>query len=308
MSSPQSNNQKSVGTFGKQAAIGWKYLKQRWLAVSVILIFIIKQVIILEKRLQVLQDQGSKTAHQVQDLIDSAVDVALNSPFKTAIPEVEDNCKIASSVPNPTTRFRANEQGTEPIISPRKDFASFSAGASIIEPSTSPTWAHHRKTHTSRFPFIGDNFQKISGSPPLTVLVSDLSVGACWPFHGTMGQIAIQLSRTIWVEGITLGHVPQSLAYDIQTAPKQFELWGMHGTGPEVDGNLLLEGSYSIDSSNNLQEFSVPKTKLQLHSQVLLKIKSNHGNPDFTCIYRIQVHGELGDMPDSHRSGHVVPT
>ncbi|KAI9626433.1 hypothetical protein H4Q26_017848 [Puccinia striiformis f. sp. tritici PST-130] len=277
MSSPQSNNQKSVGTFGKQAAIGWKYSSKGGSHSS-----LKEQVIILEKRLQVLQDQGSKTAHQVQDLIDSAVDVALNSPFKTAIPEVEDNCKIASSVPNPTTRFRANEQGTEPIISPRKDFASFSAGAS--------------------------SSTKISGSPPLTVLVSDLSVGACWPFHGTMGQIAIQLSRTIWVEGITLGHVPQSLAYDIQTAPKQFELWGMHGTGPEVDGNLLLEGSYSIDSSNNLQEFSVPKTKLQLHSQVLLKIKSNHGNPDFTCIYRIQVHGELGDMPDSHRSGHVVPT
>ncbi|EFP94248.1 uncharacterized protein PGTG_20164, partial [Puccinia graminis f. sp. tritici CRL 75-36-700-3] len=51
--------------------------------------------------------------------------------------------------------------------------------------------------------------------------------------------------------------------------------------------------AYSIDGPNNVQEFSVARGELQLYSKVLLKIISNHGNPDLTCLYRVQVHDQL---------------
>ncbi|WP_411015522.1 hypothetical protein, partial [Salmonella sp. s44703] len=40
-----------------------------------------------------------------------------------------------------------------PIIDFKQDFASFSAGASIIEHLTSPTWSYHREIQPSEFPF-----------------------------------------------------------------------------------------------------------------------------------------------------------
>jgi SUN domain-containing protein 1/2 len=89
------------------------------------------------------------------------------------------------------------------------------------------------------------------------------------------------------VKGITIGHVSRSLAYDIRTAPKNFELWGVDDNGHEFRGSLLLDGTYEIDGVDNLQEFSVATMKSQLYSQVLLKIISNHGHPNLTCLYRV---------------------
>ena len=85
--------------------------------------------------------------------------------------------------------------------------------------------------------------QKKFGSPPLTVLISDLSLGTGWPFHGTTGQIGIQLLRIIRVQHITISHVSQSLAYDIWTAPQKFELWGVDHNSHEFQGTLLLYGT-----------------------------------------------------------------
>lgn len=39
------------------------------------------------------------------------------------------------------------------------------------------------------------------------------------------------------------------------------------------------------------QTFSVPAFKQRLSSSVLLRINSNWGHPEFTCLYRVQVHG-----------------
>ncbi|POW13630.1 hypothetical protein PSTT_03532, partial [Puccinia striiformis] len=146
----------------------------------------------------------------------------------------------------------------------KQDSASFSAGASIIEDSTTPTWIYHREIHPFKFPSI-----IIPRSHSHTVLASDLSIGTCWPFHKTTGKIGIQLGRTIWIQGLTIGHVFPSLAYDIRTAPKEFELWGLSHYSPGAEKDLLLQGTYRVNGLNNVQEFSVPTTKMQLYSRVL---------------------------------------
>ncbi|POV95092.1 hypothetical protein PSHT_15854 [Puccinia striiformis] len=70
-------------------------------------------------------------------------------------------------------------------------------------------------------------------------------------------------------------------------APKEFELWGLSHYSLRAEKGLLLQGTYRVNSLNNIQEFSVPKTKMQLYSLVLLEIKSNHGNPNLMCLYRV---------------------
>jgi hypothetical protein len=79
----------------------------------------------------------------------------------------------------------------------------------------------------------------------------------------------------IRVKGFTIGHDSQSLAYDIQTLPQKFELWGVDHNSQEFQATLLLYGTYSINSLDNPHKFLVAKSKSQIYSQVLLKIISN---------------------------------
>ncbi|KAA1095250.1 hypothetical protein PGT21_036835 [Puccinia graminis f. sp. tritici] len=112
----------------------------------------------------------------------------------------------------------------------------------------------------------------------------------------------------IWIEGITLGHVSKSLAYDVRTAPKEFELWALDDSSQDGEGALLLEGTYNINSSRNIQEFPLSPTKSRLVSQVLFKIKSNHGNPNLTRVYRVQIHGEMDHKTGGNDSDYLIPT
>ncbi|KAH9470982.1 hypothetical protein Pst134EA_004892 [Puccinia striiformis f. sp. tritici] len=304
---------KPVGKFGRKAAVAWKSLKG-WLGLLALvfgLIFLTivtrkqsslnKNIIHLDQRLRDLQEEALKMVEKIENLAGSAVEGVKRSGFRESFVRAENCCEMTCPRLNSGHESPAKKE----VIYPKKDFAAFSAGASIIEPLTSPTWNYHRKIQSSIIPFYR-KFQKISGSPSLTVLVSDLSLGTCWPFRGTTGQIGIQLSRTIRIEGITISHVSRPLAYDIRTAPKEFELWGLdHGS---QQGDLLIEGTYSIDGLTNIQEFTVPERKSQLYPQVLLKIKTNHGNPDLTCIYRVHVHGEEENQPERYSLDYLTPT
>ncbi|KAH9440332.1 hypothetical protein Pst134EB_030951 [Puccinia striiformis f. sp. tritici] len=237
----------------------------------------------------------------------SAYENCKKSEFEEALFQVEIWMKTISPEENSSHISPADEKGKRWAINSKQDFASFSVGTSIVEHLTSTTWSSHCQIHPPGFPF----YQKkhiVSGSPPLTALASDLSLGTCWPFHGTTGQIAVQLTRTIWVEGLTISHVHRSLAYDIRTAPKEFELWGLHHDNQEAEGDFLLKGTYDIDDSHNIQEFPVPDMNLHLYPRVLLKIKSNHGNPNLTCLYRVQVHGEYDDTLQGNGLDYATPT
>ncbi|PLW27235.1 hypothetical protein PCASD_14220 [Puccinia coronata f. sp. avenae] len=272
-------NPQSVGTFGRKAAIRWKYLKQKWFSILVILIgstvlitiarkqsSLRDKVVLLDQRLQDLQEQSLKMNEKIDSLVVSYNDMVRRSEFEEGLFQLKNFSKTMSTPENQDYEFPANKEGDGLSIYSKKDFALFSAGATIVEHLTSPTWSYHRQIRQSNFPF-SKKTQKIFGSPPLTILVSDLSLGTCWPFHGTTGQITIQLSRIIQVKGITIGHVSRSLAYDIRTAPKNFELWGVDDNGHEFRGSLLLDGTYEIDGVDNLQEFSVATMKSQLYSQ-----------------------------------------
>lgn len=52
-----------------------------------------------------------------------------------------------------------------------------------------------------------------------------------------------------------------------------------------------MEGTYDINTTENIQNFVVKSAVERPVRIVTLKVLSNSGNPDYTCLYRFRVHG-----------------
>ncbi|KAF9004005.1 hypothetical protein BDQ17DRAFT_1355318 [Cyathus striatus] len=73
------------------------------------------------------------------------------------------------------------------------------------------------------------------GRPPVTALHHEMHSGHCWPFVGEQGQLGVALSMPVIVEEITIDHVAKEVAFDMRSAPKEMEVWGL------VEGKDNLE-------------------------------------------------------------------
>ncbi len=76
----------------------------------------------------------------------------------------------------------------------------------------------------------------------------------------------------------------------IDSAPKEFEVYGyLHS---ENDQEPLFLGKYVYDQSGDpLQFFYIMHPPEEIFYFIELRILSNHGNPNYTCLYRFRVHG-----------------
>ncbi|KAF9384083.1 hypothetical protein CPC16_008606 [Podila verticillata] len=74
--------------------------------------------------------------------------------------------------------------------------------------------------------------------------------------------------------------------------------WWREGA-PYPGARLLTTAEYRTKDASDAaaqrwtrqQTFSVPTSKQRLSTSVLFRINSNWGHPEFTCLYRVQVHG-----------------
>ena len=97
-------------------------------------------------------------------------------------------------------------------------------------------------------------------------------------------------------EQFSLEHIPRSLSPTgrLDSAPKAFAVFGLR---TEHDQNPVRLGSYEYDAVGgpSLQFFPVEKETLvatvEPFQLVELEITSNHGHPEYTCLYRFRVHG-----------------
>lgn len=158
-------------------------------------------------------------------------------------------------------------------------------------------------------------FKSAGGSSrsPITALSSDMSPGSCWAMSGSEGQIGIQLSHTIELSGIAIDHPPTTILLDPTTAPRQFTVWAVldpsspnvvdqttttYSNAPVIKGYQVARlGSfeYSINSKRSFQKFVLDQDvrKWRLSSPaVIVKVESNWGNKEFTCIYSIKAYGK----------------
>lgn len=103
----------------------------------------------------------------------------------------------------------------------RVDYALFSAGARVIEATTTPT------LQISGVGLLG----RIWGAKPLlarqprVALHPDTTVGQCWAFAGSSGDLGVMLSEpNVVIDAITIDHVAKAIVTDISSAPRDIEV------------------------------------------------------------------------------------
>ncbi|QSL64252.1 hypothetical protein MERGE_000408 [Pneumocystis wakefieldiae] len=196
----------------------------------------------------------------------------------------------------------------------RPDFALYSSGARIDPFLTSPTYLQRPTRFIPRL--LSKIFWNIGctwGYPPAMAINHENTVGMCWAFPGSSGQISIRLSETIFLTDITIEHVHSDIAHDISTAPRDIQFWAhidqpdlqelviQHTSSQPLNSNppsksyfLIATVTYDIFSTYSIQTFPIPAVIQQLNipvQNVLFRILNNWGNDKFTCLYRIRVHG-----------------
>lgn len=200
----------------------------------------------------------------------------------------------------------------------KADFALYSAGARVLVSLTSPTMELWPKSLRDRVIGVVTNRGFAAGSLPEEALSPDMHAGRCWPFEGGVGTLGVGLAQRIYVEEITVYHIPRTASvHDASSAPMAMEVWGLvegaenvdkvakwrqshadDGTAkPEVLGVapyiLLSTFTYDITLGKEAQTFPADKDLVDLQvgfGVVVLAVKSNWGG-GYTCLYRLGVHG-----------------
>lgn len=186
---------------------------------------------------------------------------------------------VRALVDDALVKFSADKTGMA-------DFALESGGGSVISTRCSETYTKK----TALVSIFGIPLFYKSNSPR-TAIQPDVNPGECWAFKGSIGTLVIQLSRKIKITAISMEHIPKSISPHgrIDSAPKDFSVYSLSDLN---DQKGVCLGNYTYeDNGRPLQQFSLQVENTAATQLVEVRISSNHGNLEFTCLYRFRVHG-----------------
>jgi hypothetical protein len=171
------------------------------------------------------------------------------------------------------------------------DFALESMGGSILS-------SHCSASYSKSLSVFGLFSSSNSDNKPELTIKPNVLPGECWSFYGSNGVLVIKLSDTVTPIGFSIEHIPKVLSPNgkIDSAPKDFAVYGHINKYKRDQGFFLGTFKYDIDSIDYLQYFSVKKSIENQFSIIEFKFESNHGNAEYTCIYRVRVHGVLSTI------------
>jgi len=171
----------------------------------------------------------------------------------------------------------------------RPDYALNLAGATVLTSLTSP--AYYRPiTQRSVLDLLA--LRSDVAMPPEVALSPDNQPGNCYALSKPTGTLAVRLAAPLLVSHVTIDHISPAIAYNIGSAPRRIQLWGYadaNGSGERVDLGIV---EYIYDAE---QTFNTAQTFEAAHdapiAAVAFEVLSNYGNEQFTCLYRVRVHG-----------------
>lgn len=106
----------------------------------------------------------------------------------------------------------------------------------------------------------------------------------------------------MYITGVSLEHIPKALAHTgrIDSAPRDFAIMALNSESDAPhEGEVLGEFTYE-ESGKPIQYFAVKERSNGKPTRfVELAVKSNHGHPEYTCIYRLRVHGKMAEEDDT---------
>ncbi|KAM7386872.1 hypothetical protein PAMA_009483 [Pampus argenteus] len=167
------------------------------------------------------------------------------------------------------------------------DYALESGGGSILSTRCSETY----ETKTALMSLFGLPLWYFSQSPRV-VIQPDVYPGNCWAFKGSQGYLVIRLSLRILPTSFCVEHIPKALSPtgNITSAPRNFTVYGLDDEYQE-EGKLLGQYIYQEDGES-LQTFPVMEQNDKAFQIIEVRVLSNWGHPEYTCLYRFRVHGE----------------
>jgi len=168
------------------------------------------------------------------------------------------------------------------------DYALETAGGSVV--STRCTETYIQKT--ALYSIFGIPVWYPSNNPR-TIIQPGVQPGQCWAFKGSAGFVVIQLSEPVKPTSFSMEHIAQSMSPSerIDSAPRDFVVLGLRS---EKDPKPFQLGSYTYSQEGGrlpLQFFAVESPSEEFFPYIELDINSNHGNVNYTCLYRFRVHG-----------------
>lgn len=166
------------------------------------------------------------------------------------------------------------------------DYALESVGGQVIGTRCSQTY----KPNNEKWSLFGVTVYSTAKSPR-TVIQPGVEPGNCWAFAGTTGFLVLKLARPIRITAVTYEHTPRDLvpSGDISSAPRDFTIIGLSSEEDEA-GEILGHFTF-VSSGESLQTFTLGYPTRKVYQFVELRIDTNSGNKDFTCLYRFRVHG-----------------
>ncbi|CAH1391010.1 unnamed protein product [Nezara viridula] len=185
----------------------------------------------------------------------------------------------AKMVEKAVAKYHADRTG-------KPDYALQSSGGYIVRVRCTQVYS---KT-TAKFYLFGLPLPWDVFNGPDTIIKPGVMPGECWAFEGSYAQVTLHLATKIKVTGFSIEHSPRELSLHghILSAPKQFSVWALDG---EEDENPVLLGRFTfLDNGESLQEFEAMEYDKTI-DLVELKVESNHGHPEYTCLYRFRVYG-----------------
>lgn len=193
---------------------------------------------------------------------------------------------VASTVKKLEKKFNDLEARIEVVqkeISKAENRNTVKPAGAVVAPSVSivPLLLKVVK-HLSSKPLNGGFFKSSNFSPENALL----DTPEPFKFTGNRGKFAVALPPN-------LARFPNEISLELPSSqvdrtclPKDFEIWGLPNAFNERDSPVLLfRGTF--DASKEIQNFKLKRSDAVKVLQ--LRIRNNHGNDKFTCLYRFKV-------------------
>jgi hypothetical protein len=224
---------------------------------------------------------------------------------------------LSAEAMNSIVETALHRYSTDTLAKP--DYALYSSGARINPLLTSATYHHPPESFVKRFgSYIFGGAGSTWGHQPAMALFQDTNVGMCWAFPGSQGGLGIRLSETVLITDVSVEHIHREVSKNIGSAPRQWSLYalitddsarqqidsinsGLYGSEDPVNlpkgYTLLVKGEYNVNNEQGktIQTVPIPAAIRRLNipvEQVVFAVSSNWGNNEYTCLYRVRVHGQ----------------
>ncbi|XP_008470691.1 SUN domain-containing protein 3-like [Diaphorina citri] len=137
------------------------------------------------------------------------------------------------------------------------------------------------------------------------LLAGDIAgLGQCWAFQ-EQARVIIKLSRPLLITAVTYEHIARDMLPDaeaLRSAPRSFRIAALPDINIDPLNTDTLNadtlpapiwlGNYTFDwKKEPRQRFVMAEEMSAPASHVMMSVRDNCGNKQYTCVYRLRVHG-----------------